>query len=185
MGATYMKQAVKAHSPRTHSFPFLDCLRSVLCSLAWSVRTPSGRGGLRRSFGDGHNRDLPCGRIRSSSSLGRCQSGRPRTYRGLSLRRSMKIFERSQTSRRVHSCPGTRTRGPVQRHPGDSATLIFTRCHTPLGSAITGRRADSATSSGRYASPLFHMPHITVARLRATLRRALRRESPPSNHPLC
>ena len=52
----------------------------------------------------------------------------------------------------------------------------------PVGSGQCALASDLPTWLGSNTLPLFHMPHITVAKLRARLRRAIQGEHPSFSH---
>ena len=52
----------------------------------------------------------------------------------------------------------------------------------PVGSGQCTLASDFAIRLGSNTLPLFHMPHITVVRLRASLRRAIQGEHPSFSH---
>jgi len=89
----------------------------------------------------------------------------------------MKIVERSQ-ERQVHSLYETQ---PAQGER--SSATLGTLPPTRIPTFLSRRRHEvgvpcTPTSSGRYTSLFFHIPHNTAAWLRATLRRAMRGVNP-------
>jgi len=174
LGGTYMKEEVKTFLPRGRRFFVADFFRGVLPGTV--------RSGL---FGDSRARvDLRfVGRSVVMSLLGWACFQRvteaARHLSGTLSWRSMKILGRSQIGGGgfIHAQDLSATSGgsvpprELRRTPVEPIPLRRT--------AYGGLHTLPVTHSGRYSLPFFHMPHNVVARLRATLRRALEVESPP------